>query len=184
MDWTQVVQQADCLFKGLHDLHVKFYKLWTSSVFLTWRWFFGISLIIVPWIVWFIIKKKQSTDRLLYAGFSVMLMSSFLDVVGIALGLWSYPFNVFPLMPEFIPFDICALPVATMVLIQIFPKVKPVYKALFYAAAGSFIFQPLMHLISLYDPMQWQNYYSFPILAGIYMAADFFATRTRFEKLK
>lgn len=184
MDWTQVVQQASDLFKDLHGLHLKFYELWVNNVFLTWRWFIGISLIILPWVIWFIIKKKQSTDRLLYAGFSVMLISSFLDVIGIAAGLWCYPYNVFPLMPEFIPFDISALPVATMVMIQIFPKVRPIYKSLVYAASASFIFQPLMHLINLYDPLQWQNYYSFPILVGIYMTANYFATRARFDNLK
>lgn len=184
MDVSQVVQQGNDLFEELHKLHVKFYELWSSNVFLTWRWFIGVGLIFVPWIIWFIIKKKQSTDRLLYAGFSVMLMYSFLDIIGIALGLWSYPFNVIPLMPEFIPFDISMAPVVTMVLIQIFPKVKPIYKALFYAAVGSFVFQPVMHFIDLYDPQGWQNYYSFPLLAGIYMAANFFATRTRFENLK
>jgi len=154
-----------------------------SSVFLTWRWFFGISL-------------NCSLDRLVHykeeakyrppvvRRFSVMLMSSFLDVVGIALGLWSYPFNVFPLMPEFIPFDICALPVATMVLIQIFPKVEACLQSS-VLCRRRFVHIPAADAPDqLYDPMQWQNYYSFPILAGIYMAADFFATRTRFEKLK
>jgi len=109
-------------------------------------------------------------------------MSSFLDVVGI--GPWTLELSLQRVSAYAGVHTVRYLCAACRHdgMIQIFPKVKPVYKALFYAAAGSFIFQPLMHLISLYDPMQWQNYYSFPILAGIYMAADFFATRTRFEK--
>jgi hypothetical protein len=57
-------------------------------------------------------------------------------------------------MPEFIPFDISALPVATMIFIQFFPKVKPIWKALVYSAAGTWIFQPLMKLVGLYDNLQ------------------------------
>jgi len=72
MDWTQVVQQADCLFKGLHDLHVKFYKTMDKQRFPDLEMVFWYIAYNVPWIVWFIIKKKQSTDRLLYAGFSVI----------------------------------------------------------------------------------------------------------------
>jgi hypothetical protein len=183
MDWTQVAEQASRLFEDLHNIHVAFYDLWVNNVFLTWRWFLGVALILVPWIIWFIIKKKSSTHRLLYAGFSVMLMSAFFDVIGIALGLWCYPYNVFPLMPEFIPFDISVLPVTTMVSIQFFPKVRPIYKALICSALGSFVFQPLMQWAGLYDKMHWKDYYSFPILVGIYMAANYFATRTRFDKL-
>jgi len=183
MDSTKVVEQANKLFEQLANLHKDFYELWAKNVFLSWRWFIGIGLIFLPWIVWLIIRKKQSTDRLLHAGFSVMLMASFLDIIGIAAGLWTYPYNVFPLMPEFIPFDISALPVATMVFIQLFPKIKPIYKAIVYAATGSFIFQPLMKWVNLYDNLQWQHYYSFPILIGIYMVANYVANKTKFDKL-
>jgi len=184
MNWQEVAEQANTMFERLAELHKQFTSLWLSEVFLTWRWFFGVGLILVPWIVWFIVRKKQSADRLLYAGFTVMIMSSFMDVIGIALGLWSYPFNVFPLMPEFIPFDVCALPVVTMLFIQYFPKVKPIYKALIYSALGSFIFQPLMKLIALYDNLHWEHYYSFPILVGIYLVAHRAATRSRFESIQ
>ena len=183
MEWTEVIEQSNRLFEELHKIHVRFYNLWVDNVLFNWRWFFGIALIFVPWIVWFLIRKKECTDRLLYAGFSVMLMSSFLDVVGIALGLWSYPFNVFPLMPEFIPFDISALPVTTMIFIQLFPKVRPVWKALVYSALGSFVFQPLMKWMGLYNNMNWEHYYSFPILVGIYLTAHYIVTRHRFSRL-
>lgn len=184
MDYKQIIDQSNKLFEELAKLHQEFAKLWSGNVFLSLPWFIGISLIFGPWILWFFVRKKESSDRLLYAGFSVMLMSSLLDVIGIAMGLWSYPFNVFPLMPEFIPFDISSLPVATMLFIQFFPKVKPIYKALVYAAAGSFIFQPIMVWVCLYDDLNWKDYYTFPILVGIYMAANWFANRSKFEKIQ
>lgn len=184
MDWKEVTAQGNQLFEKLHDIHGDFYLLWVSHVFLTWRWWIALGLIIIPWGLWFLVRKKESADRLLHAGFYVMLISSSLDMIGIALGLWSYPANVFPLMPEFIPFDISALPVATMLFIQFFPKVKPFYKAIVYSACGSFIFQPIMICIGLYDNLEWKNYYSFPILIIIYLGANYFFNKDRYEKIK
>lgn len=183
MDYKQIIDQSNQLFEQLVKLHQEFAKLWSGNVFLSLPWFIGISLIFGPWILWFIVRKKESADRLLYAGFFVMIVSSFQDVIGIALGLWTYPYNVFPLMPEFLPFDFSSLPVATMLFIQFFPKVKPIYKALVFAAVGSFIFQPFMVWVCLYDNLHWEHYYTFPILVGIYMAANYFTNGKRFEEI-
>jgi len=57
-----------------------------------------------------------------------MVISSSMDMVGIAINLWSYPINVFPL-PELVPYDISALAVATILLIQFFPTVNPMLKS-------------------------------------------------------
>jgi hypothetical protein len=183
MDWKTVTEKANQLFIELHQIHVDFYRLWASEVLLTWRWWIALGLIIIPWGVWFLVRKKESADRLLHAGFFVMLVSSSQDMIGIALGLWSYPVNVFPLMPEFIPFDISALPVATMLFIQFLPKLRPFYKAVIYSACGSFIFQPVMKFVGLYDNLGWKNYYSFPILIAIYLAANYISNKDRYGKI-
>lgn len=183
MDWSKITELADDLFKRLHDIHVEFYDLWKDHVFLSWRWWIAVSLIVLPWVFWIIVRKKESTDRLLYAGFFAMLLSSSMDVVGIAMGLWSYPANVFPLMPEFIPFDISSLPVATMLFIQFFPKVKAIYKAIVYGAIGAFAFEPMVHWLGLYDRLGWKSYYSFPILIGIFLASNYIAHRDSFSKI-
>lgn len=183
MEWATIQEKANQLFLDLHNIHVDFYHLWSSDVFLTWRWWIAFGLIIIPWSLWFLVRKKESADRLMHAGFFVMLVSSSMDMIGIALGLWSYPANVFPLMPEFIPFDISSLPVVTMLFIQFFPKVKPFYKAVVYSAFASFVFQPFMSFVGLYDNLQWENYYSFPILIIIYLLANYFANKNRYAKL-
>lgn len=74
----------------------------------------SVSLIVLPWSIWLLIRKRDSTDRLLYAGFFVMIISSTMDKIGISLKLWVYYINPFPLMTDYIPYDMCALPVATM----------------------------------------------------------------------
>jgi len=67
--------------------------------------------------------------------------------------------------------------------LQFFPKIKPVYKALICAAAGSFIFQPLMEWMGLYANDEWKDFYSFPILFAMYLLANYAATRRKFEML-
>ena len=184
MDFNAIKEQSNMLFRQLHETHIEFYKLWFNHILFTWRWWLSVSLIILPWTLWFLVRKKESTDRLLYAGFFVMLISSYMDVVGIAMNLWCYPINVLPLMPEFIHFDICALPVATMLVIQFFPTVSPLIKAIVYAAFASFIFQPINSWLGLYNNLAWKNYYSFPILIVIYLLSNYVATRSQFVKVK
>lgn len=86
-------------------------------------------------------------------------------------------------MPEFIPYDICALPVATMLFIQFFPTVKPLIKSLVYSAFASFIFQPIGVWLGLYNNMAWKHYYSFPILIIVYLLANYIATKNNFDKI-
>ena len=43
-----------------------------------------------------------------------MVISSYMDMLGVALNLLNYPITVFPLMPSPLLFDLCALPVGTM----------------------------------------------------------------------
>ena len=144
MNFDVVKEQSNMLYIKLHETHIEFYKLWLDHILFTWRWWLAVSLIVLPWSLWFFIKKKESTDRLLYAALFVMIFSSYMDMVGIALNLWSYPVNVFPLMPEYIPFDICALPVTTMLVIQFFPTVNPVIKSIAFSTFASFISSPLI----------------------------------------
>ena len=154
-----------------------------SDILFTWRWWIALALIILPWTIWFFVRKKESTDRLLYVAFFVMVISSAMDDVGITINLWKYPVIVFPLMPEFVTFDVCALPVATMLYIQYFPNVNPYIKAVIYAVTSSFIFEPLNVWLGLYVKVHWEYYYSFPIMILIYLISNYIASRDKFSKL-
>ncbi|MEW9673622.1 hypothetical protein [Ammoniphilus sp. 3BR4] len=45
----------------------------------TWKWWVGLALLVVPWILWAIFRKKESSVRLLLAGFVIMVISTILD---------------------------------------------------------------------------------------------------------
>ena len=174
------VQQSNEFYQNLVELYHNFYAHWKDHIFLTWRWWVGGGLIVVPWVVWLIVRRKESTARLLFSGMFVMLVAAVLDLVGSFLGLWTYPYKVFPLMPELVPYDLSSLPVATMVFLQYFPKVKPVIKAIVYAGLGAFVFEPLMIWLKLYDNINWPHYFSYPILFAIYLIAHRLAKASSF----
>jgi len=184
MDWNTLSNRSDSLYKKLHYTHIEFFDFWKSSILFTWRWWIALGLIVLPWIIWLLVRKKESTDRLLYVGFFVMVIASALDQIGITMNLWYYPVMVFPLMPEFITFDVCVLPVATMICIQYYPKVNPYIKAVIYAVMSSFMFEPLNVSLGLYETIHWEYYYSFPIMILIYLVANYLASNDKFAKLK
>lgn len=52
----------------------------------------------------------RSTDRILYTGFFVMVISLVLDILGDQLGFWHYRFNVIPVLPTYFPWDLTLMP--------------------------------------------------------------------------
>ncbi|TFE23473.1 hypothetical protein [Cohnella luojiensis] len=70
---------------------IDYFHVWKNHVLFTWQWWFSLALFIVPIAVWVILRKRDSTDRLLYAGFFVLLTASWLDFMGNNFGLWYYP---------------------------------------------------------------------------------------------
>lgn len=183
MDNETLKEQVQTLYYSLHKVQLNYFDLWKKNILFTWRWWFCLALIIIPWILWFIVRKKNSSDRLLYAGFLSLILSSFLDMVGVVLALWSYPVALLPLMPGYIRYDFSVFPVVTMMFIQFFPKVKSIYKAIVFGMLGAFVFEPLMNWIGLYNRQGWKPYYSFPILFAIYLLCHHLAKRSKFDPI-
>lgn len=50
-------------------------SLWLKHTLFTWQWWMGVCLSTIPWILWTLFRKKESTNRLLFVGFFVILIS-------------------------------------------------------------------------------------------------------------
>ena len=159
-------------------------QIWFEHVLFTPLWWFGVILSILPWIIWFLFRKKNSTDRLLYAGFFVMVISLVLDVLGDQFGLWHYRYNVIPVLPTYLPWDLTLMPIAVMVLLQIKPQVHPLIKAVFFALTTSYVVEPIITWMKIYQPVHWNYTYSIPIQIVIYLTAHYLSRRTKFSKLE
>lgn len=157
--------------------------IWKDHVVFTGHWWVGVSFTIVPWVLWYCFRKKESTGRLLFAGFFAMLISIFFDFLGTKLGLWSYFYDIIPFIPSFSPWDVTLMPVFIMALIQIKPKLNRFVKALFFSIVASFVAEPLFSYFGFYKPIKWKSIYSFPIYFCIFLIAYFLSQRKTFENM-
>ena len=179
----QLIEKVQKSSEALHQVNVEFYNIWFNDMLFKWHWWLNLAMAIVPWIIWMIIRKKESTYRLLFAGLVAASLSMFLDIIGMAMGLWSYNSTLEPLSPPPSPWDFSLIPVSTMLFLQIKPRVNPLIKAVVLAIGGALIGQPMLEWIGIYDPKGWKHYYSIPIVIIIYLIAHFISTRKQFEKL-
>lgn len=89
----------------VHEANMELNNLGMEHIIFSWQWWLTVLMSIVPWILWFIFHKKESRARLLFAGFSTILIASFLDFLGVAYGLWVYLVDVIFTIPAFILWD-------------------------------------------------------------------------------
>lgn len=179
----QYLTKAHELYDQITAIHSEKIKFWNENVLFTWQWWLGVVLTVVPWIVWFYFRKKESTYRLLTAGLFVICISTWLDYVGVSLGLWHYNYDVLPFLPSYLPWDFTLMPVIIMMLIQFKPRVTPFIKAIIFAGLSAFVGEPFFKWIRTYDPEQWEYIYSFPFFVIIYLIAHFISSRKQFDKI-
>ena len=180
-EYIKVMENAYCL---ISQANKEMISVWFKYTLFTWQWWVGVALTIIPWVLWIIFRKKESTNRLLLAGFFVILISSWLDFIGLLFGIWSYYYRVIPFSPAFIPWDFTLLPVTIMFFLQIKPNIHPIYKAIVFAGMSAFVAEPIFVMLGIYNPKHWKYIYSFPIFFLIYLVTNWFSKRRNFEKLK
>lgn len=172
--------------KSFWDYHHAFehrMSAWKDEVLFTWQWWFGIILTIMPWIIWYFFRKKESTDRLMHAGIFVSLISLTLDNVGFQFSAWTYFKPVTPVIPAYMPFDFALMPVAVMFLIQYFFKRNPWIVGLIFGIVTAFVGEPFFKWIQVYNPVNWKFGYSIPFYTVIYLLAHKLALRKKFNEL-
>ncbi|MDR3586563.1 MAG: hypothetical protein P4L59_14800 [Desulfosporosinus sp.] len=137
-------------------------------------WWILIAIGIIPWLAWIAWRPKEITNRLLLAGIFVMVATYFMDAVGLSRGLWSYPIKGIPLIPSYIIWDLCVMPVSAMVAIQFKPNMNQLIKAIGLAIAGAYVIQPIAVVFGYYHMKHWKHLYSFALVIIIYLIAYFF----------
>jgi hypothetical protein len=171
-------------FWEYHEAYTHRSVAWKDEVLFTWQWWVGVTLTIICWIIWIVFRKRESTDRLLYSGIFVALVSVTLDNIGVQLSAWNYlkPFS--PIIPAYIPFDFALMPVAVMFLIQYFYNRNPWIIGLLFGGLAAFVGEPIFKLLKIYNPTNWKFIYSFPFYTLIYLLAHKLAARDKFNKPK
>ncbi|MGE5370859.1 MAG: CBO0543 family protein [Solirubrobacterales bacterium] len=165
------------------EVHKAFFDYWMTNVLFHWDFWVNVALSILPWLIWMKYRKKASTNRLLFVGFFVIILTSWLDFFGTIYGLWYYTGKILPTIPTYIPWDFCIIPVFIMFLLQIKPEVSVWVKALIFAGVGAFIGEPVFMWLGFYVQKHWSVFYSFPIYYLIYLACHKLSRVKNFEPL-
>ncbi|WEG13339.1 hypothetical protein PU629_02950 [Pullulanibacillus sp. KACC 23026] len=165
----EIIQKIDNVSDKLNQNVYQVNDIWVHDVVFTWRWWIGLLLTIMPWILWIFFRKKESTDRFLYIAFIIILLCVLLDVTGDQYGIWRYRFNLVPIVPTYFPWDFTLMPVTIISLMQFQPKLSPIIKAIVFSLGTSFIGEPLFQWIDVYEPIHWKYEYSVPIQFCIYL---------------
>lgn len=131
------------------------------------------------------LRKRESTYRLLTAGFFIIIVCSWCDVLGTTLGKWHYNFDVIPMLPSYAPWDFTVPPVLAMSLIQYKPHIHPTIKAVIFGGVSAFGGEPIAKWLRIYDSHNWKHIhiYSFVIFVLIYLIAHFISSRKTFEEI-
>lgn len=180
----KVVKEFDAVYNTLVQANQRDHQIWFEHVFLSWQWGFMLILTISPWVLWYIFRKKESTNRLLCGAFFVMSTAMILDAFGTELGYWSYRYELIPFLPSFVPWDLCLLPVSFLILAQIKPDLSPFIKAAVYSTFSVFLGEPIFEWLGFYETKNWSNYFSFPIHFVIFLIGYAIVTSDKFTSLK
>src|SRR4051812_1808376 len=98
----------------LDDAHTKLTEIWVDNIVFSFGWWTSLFMTIIPWLIWFIFRNKESKTRLLLGGLWAMFISTWLDYVGVTMGFWRYYNKLIPLMPDYISWDFALMPVTIM----------------------------------------------------------------------
>lgn len=121
------IEKIGEFYNDVSKANVDYLKHWFDHTL--FHWDFWLSLIvftIAPIVFWIKFRKKESSNRLLFVGMFVLIISSWLDFIGVQYGKWYYTGKVFPSIPSYLPWDWVLLPIFVMTLIQFKPQISPI----------------------------------------------------------
>ncbi|MFS0671630.1 CBO0543 family protein [Ornithinibacillus sp. 179-J 7C1 HS] len=170
-------------YMKIHNVEMEYLEYWKENTLWHWEYWLSVFLTLFPWVLWIMFRKRGSEARLLLAGSIVIIISSWLDFLGVILGLWHYTGKALPTIPTYVPWDITLLPVTIMFWLQYKPDANPFLKAIIFAGMTAFIGEPLFKWLGLYATDHWKAIYSFPIYIVIYLIVYRISIAKTFEPL-
>ncbi|WP_407870695.1 CBO0543 family protein [Paenibacillus sp. P36] len=146
-------------------IHLKI-NFWIQYDLFKLHWWILLIVTILPWLIWWKYVDRSKFNILITYGLLWMILSILLDDIGIALGLWQYPLELFSFVPPLFPADITILPITYMLIFQYFPKKSSFLIAtLSSASLFSYIIEPIFISFNLYRPSNnWKHYYTLIVI--------------------
>ena len=151
--------------RQLRDASINY---WIRHGINAWQWWLNVATLILPIILWWKLADKKKMMEIVIYGFFASTFAVFLDIIGETLVLWDYPYLVIPMDYILIDIDYSILPVAYMLAYQYFSSWKGFISAnIVLSAIFSFLAEPLLVWLGLYEIHGWKFIYSFPSYVAI-----------------
>lgn len=155
------IQPSVELQKQLTQLHI---SMWLKEDLLHLDWWILIGLVCASVGAWFLLIKREGLkEACLYAAIAALLAFG-VNEYGEELILWDYPTDIIPYFPPLTSINLILLPLALSVLYQRFRTWKSfLWAALIASAAVSLVVEPLLALANMYEPINWNYFFSLPV---------------------
>ena len=144
-------------------LHQVRFSDWINNDIFTFRWWVLLLSLTIPWFIWYrLVDKCRLKEMLLYLAITSSI-AILLDEIGSTLTMWVYPVKVIPFLPRLIPANYSMVPIIFVLIYQYFPKWKSFIIAnIILTFVFSFILEPILVWMNLYDLITWKYIYSVP----------------------
>lgn len=155
----QEVEEARKTFLDLQ------HRNWLENNLFSFDWWLLLFLLITPWMIWWRLANRKMLLPLLLYGMVVALESILLDLALANSIAWGYPKRLLDFFsPILLPYDLTVLPVIFMLLYQYFSSWKGfIISQIITAALFSFVVEPLLEWMEIYQTYTWNSLYSFPL---------------------
>ncbi|WP_142385049.1 CBO0543 family protein [Cytobacillus massiliigabonensis] len=141
------------------------------KIFFSFEFWLMAALLVLPLIILLIKIDKSKIFHICFFGYSVHVLSFYISLVGLNLGLWGYPYQLIPAFPSF-SLDSSLVPVSFMLVYQwTINKKKNYYLyAIITSVIFAFIVETLflkMDLFKIYDGINYFHRFAFYITISV-----------------
>jgi hypothetical protein len=181
MGWIKKVTDV---YQVIFKQNDKIVQIWFEDIFLSFHWWISVLVFIIPWIIWFEVRKKESSLRLFYSGLVLIFLNSTLESIGNPYGWWHFAPTIPYLSSFYFPTSLSTVPVLGMLILQFCKKWSPIKQAVIYSMIISFVTIPFLSWTKIYFlASQWIYFYLFPIYLTFYLIAYYFSIRNHYSML-
>ncbi|NLF27024.1 MAG: hypothetical protein GX592_03925 [Clostridiales bacterium] len=174
-----LLETVDRILAQYEAVHDEVERVWLEKMVFTWHWWIGVSLAVLPWVLWIVVRDRKRTHDLLYAGLFSAFAATMLCMLGVSQGGWNYNTWLIPYVPQYLPWDLTVMPVTAMLFYQLFPKISPWIKGAVFGVTAAYIVEPVFIWLGFYEQGGWRHHYGLPIYSAIYMIGHWLYTRRR-----
>lgn len=131
------------------------------SGFETWQFWFNLGMFLIPLIILYFLIDKRKAFHIGFFGFNIHVWFTYFDVFGAKFDMWSYPYQLLPIMTVSFGLDVSFIPVIFMLLYQwtLNERRNFYLYATLLSAILSFFFKPIMVYMNLFDLRDTTTYF-------------------------